>query len=170
MAGQQENIIPPLPQWRDLDGEDVQAAEEILPETPPPHHGGEIFVRGGHDPDVDAAGAAGFNSTFPRRTPRTKIAADCVGPPSRNSGVAKTWPFTTIRLAASRGYCQAGGRTAATRWTISSAVRPGYSMILAISWRQVSSLTRSSSAAWASETEEWSRLLSRGLFSFKFIS
>ena len=49
---QRDNIVPPLPQRRNVDGNDVQPVIEILPELLVLHHIQQIPVGGGKDADV----------------------------------------------------------------------------------------------------------------------
>src|SRR5260370_35557104 len=54
--GEKTDVLAPAAQGRDLQGEDVQAVEEVLPEGPLAHAPLQVAVGGGQDADVGAAG------------------------------------------------------------------------------------------------------------------
>src|SRR5437867_10962729 len=54
MIGEEPHVLSPLAQRRDLDGDRVDAVVEVLAELAGFHGLGEIAVRGGHEPYVDA--------------------------------------------------------------------------------------------------------------------
>src|SRR2546425_1223066 len=56
---EQDHVVAPLPQGWKLERDHVQPVEQILPEAPGLHGGGEIRVRRRDDADVDLAGRRG---------------------------------------------------------------------------------------------------------------
>ena len=58
VAGEEGDVAGALPQGGQLDGEDVEAEEEVGAELAGLHHGGQVAVGGGHQPDVRPQGAA----------------------------------------------------------------------------------------------------------------
>jgi hypothetical protein len=52
MIGQQQNVIPPRPQWGNLDGDHIQPEKQILSKRALFHQPIEVFVGCGHDADI----------------------------------------------------------------------------------------------------------------------
>ena len=50
---EQRNVFAPLAQRWDLEMNDVEAVEKIVPERSLSHHGCQVAVGGGDEPDVD---------------------------------------------------------------------------------------------------------------------
>src|SRR5262249_38063526 len=50
---QEWNIIRPFPQWRQYNGNDVEAVQKIFSKSAVSHHRGEVLVRGRDYPHVD---------------------------------------------------------------------------------------------------------------------
>jgi hypothetical protein len=63
VVGEQRDVLPALTQRRDLDAYDVEAVEEVRAEAVLGHHGGEVAVRRGDDPDVEGHRRAGADRT-----------------------------------------------------------------------------------------------------------
>ena len=53
---EERHVRAPVAQRRQFDGDHVQPVEQVLPEAPPPHLGGQVDVGGGHDADIGEQG------------------------------------------------------------------------------------------------------------------
>ena len=53
MLGKQDDIVAPLPQWRQKERQAGQALVEILAEAVLQYRGAEVDIAGADDPDVD---------------------------------------------------------------------------------------------------------------------
>ena len=53
MSGQAWDVLAPVPERRELDLDDPEPVEEVLPEAPLADLLAEVGVRGRDDPDVD---------------------------------------------------------------------------------------------------------------------
>ncbi len=52
VAGQQKDVVPPLPERRQIQGDDVDPEVEVLAELPLLHEAEKVLVRGRDDPDI----------------------------------------------------------------------------------------------------------------------
>ena len=62
MPDEERDVLAPLPQRRQPDGEDAQAVVEVLAEAAVRHGPLEVAVGGGDDPHVHLAGPAGADA------------------------------------------------------------------------------------------------------------